>query len=196
MPWKRGREGKELRTYKLNKVGAKIATYHKLAIIVHVETYEIVKYGELTEMRKYLEEKYYNHPQYHNRTFRYMIYYSDNWLPDALEQMLDNSDTEFTSQLDIAYTESLFVEDPNNGYGAIYHGFTIAGDPPQEYWKEQEAKWKAVRESKERVYGGGGNISNDDDEAAEKRRLRSLKAAETMRKRREEAALKKGYEQE
>ena len=187
MPWKKGKEGKEFRTYKLNKVGAKIATYHKLALIMHCKTFEVVKYGELDEMRKYIDEKYYHHPQYHHRTFQYFIYYSDNWRIEALEKLIDKFDPEFASELDYPDTDHLFVEEEEKGIGHIYHGWTIAGDPPLDYWKEQEKRWQTLRESR-------GETAEAEDEAAEKRRQRSLKAAETMRKKRE-AALKKENEQ-
>jgi len=175
MPFKTGIEGKENRTYKLNKTGAKIATYHKLAIIVNVDTFEIVKYGELEEMRVYLDENYYEHRQLHRRTFRYQIYFSDEWLPEALERMIDKKDIEFTTELSNAYTEGMFIEDEDGYIGEVYHCYTINGDPPLDHWKDIKSKRDESA------------ILTPDQEQAEKRRQRSLKAADTMRRKREEA---------
>lgn len=175
MPFSRGKEGKEERTYRLNKAGAKIASYHKLALIINMKTWKVVKYGELHEMNKYIDKKYYHHPQYQHRNFDNMIYWSDVWRVEALEEMIDNQNTEFTGQLDYPDTDHLFVEDKSPGM--VYHPFCISGTPSMEYWKEQEEKWKIAFEKSK----------NPDDEAAEKRRQRSLKAAETLRKKREAA---------
>lgn len=169
--------------YKTNKVGAKIASYKKLAIIVHAKTFEVIKYGELDEMKKLLDEKYYNHPQWQHRTYQYMIYYSEDWLAEALNKMIEEGDTKFTSQLDYVSTEHLFITGKH--VGMVYHGFTIAGDPDERYWKEQEKRWQEVQDKSLTV----------EDEAAEKRRQRSLKAAETMRKKREQEAKKEDEDQ-
>ena len=183
MSFARGKEGKQNRTFKLNKVGAKIATYHKLALIVHSETFEIVKYGEYEEMQEYIDAHYYKHPNVHKRTFRHMIYQSEAWLPEALEKMLDKKDVEFTKELEYPDTEHLFVDtDEVKGIGMLYHSYTVGGDPPPEFWKEHERRWEK----------SANKILSADDDAAEKRRQRSLKAAETMRKKREALALKNG----
>lgn len=191
MPFSIQKVGKENQVYKLNKVGSKIATYRKLALIINIDTWQVVKYGEFEEMDKYISQKYYYHPQYRHRSFRNMVFWSDVWLPEALEKMIENQDTEFTEELDFPGTDHLFVSE--GAVCVVYHPFCVTGDPSIEYWKEQEEKLNLLLKKEGKPTSSTSTpTSTPDDEAAEKRRQRSLKAAETLRKKREAAKKENG----
>jgi len=128
--------GKGSTFYRTNKVGAKIATYSTIGLIVHTETFKVLDYGELSEMRRVIDDKYYNHPQAQYRNYKCILYYSSSWIPEALTRMIDEEDTEFTKKMEETRTDSLFVEE--NSIGMSYHPYAIGGAPSLKDIKERE----------------------------------------------------------
>lgn len=129
--------GKGSTFYRTNKVGAKIATYSTIGLIVHTETFKVLDYGELSEMRRIINDKYYNHPQTQYRNYKCILYYSSSWIPEALTRMIDEEDTEFTKKMEETRTDSLFVEE--NSIGMSYHPYAIGGAPSIKDIKEMES---------------------------------------------------------
>lgn len=153
-------QGKSNKFYKLNSAGSRIKSYTNLSFLFDEEKSSLLEIGEYDDLYSIFCKKC------GRKDFSSVIFNSNSWIQDSIANIINNP-----SILSSEDDEKLVDQ---GKVGVTYHNFLIM-EPDWEHEKEMDKIRK-----KEIEIAEGDPL---DKEKAEKRRQRSLKAAETRRRR-------------